>query len=84
MQEELFQQSVEATQLHSANQLLTAHLAKAEDKSSALQASITALNDDKLKVTFFSWTLLLRKSSQSDDILLRHGNHQKLIYSVVH
>lgn len=50
MQEELFQQSVEGTQLHTANQLLTAQLAKAEEKSSALQASITNLNDDKLKV----------------------------------
>lgn len=51
MQEELFQQSVEATKLHALNQQLTAQLAKADDRNTTMQASIAALTDDKLKVT---------------------------------
>lgn len=51
MQEELFQQSVDATKLHTLNHHLTAQLAKADDRNTTLQASITALTDDKLKVT---------------------------------
>ena len=50
MQEELFQQSVDATKLHHLNDHLTAQLAKAEDRNATMQASITALSDDKLKV----------------------------------
>ena len=50
MQEELFQQSVDATKLHTLNDDLTAQLAKAGDRNATLQASITALTDDKLKV----------------------------------
>ncbi|KAL3133043.1 hypothetical protein ABBQ38_006949 [Trebouxia sp. C0009 RCD-2024] len=50
MQEELFQQSVDNTKLHSLNQQLTAQLAKADDRNSSLQATITVLGDDKLKV----------------------------------
>lgn len=55
MQEELFQQSVDNTKLHSLNQQLTAQLAKAEDRIGSLQANITALSDDKLKVTQCCW-----------------------------
>lgn len=55
MQEELFQQSVEATKLHALNQQLTAQLAKADDRNTTMQASIAALTDDKLKVTSQCW-----------------------------
>ena len=50
MQEELFQQSVHATKLHTLNDKLNAQLAKADDRNATLQASITNLTDDKLKV----------------------------------
>ena len=50
MQEELLQQSVDATKLHTLNDHLTAQLAKADDRNATLQVSITALADDKLKV----------------------------------
>ena len=50
MQEELFQQSVANTQLHTVNQNLTAQLAKAEERTSSLESSVTSLNDERLKV----------------------------------
>ena len=51
MQEELFQQSVSNTQLHTVNQNLTAQLAKAEERNSKLEGSVTSLNDERLKVS---------------------------------
>lgn len=57
MQEELFQQSLEATKLHALNQQLTAQLAKADDRNTSMQASIAALTDDKLKVTSQFWVV---------------------------
>lgn len=51
MQEELFQQSVNNTQLHTVNQDLTAQLAKAEERNSKLEGSVTSLNDERLKVS---------------------------------
>lgn len=50
MQEELFQQSVANTQLHTVNQNLTAQLAKAEERTNSLEHSVTSLNDERLKV----------------------------------
>ncbi|KAL0023049.1 hypothetical protein WJX79_004846 [Trebouxia sp. C0005] len=50
LQEELFQQSVANTQLHTVNQNLTAQLAKAEEKNGSLERSVASLNEEKLKV----------------------------------
>ena len=58
MQEELFQQSVDNTRLHGLNHQLTAQLAKAEDRNGSLQATITVLGDDKLKVAQCCWLRL--------------------------
>ena len=50
LQEELFQQSVANTQLHTVNQNLTAQLAKAEEKNSSLERSVASLTEGRLKV----------------------------------
>ena len=50
LQEELFQQSVANTQLHTVNQNLTAQLAKAEEKTGSLERSVASLTEERLKV----------------------------------
>lgn len=50
LQEELFQQSVANTQLHTVNQNLTAQLAKAEERNGSLESSVASLNEERLKV----------------------------------
>ena len=50
MQEEMFQQSVNNTQLHAVNQNLSAQLSKADEKNSALEGTVAALNEEKVKV----------------------------------
>ena len=50
LQEELFQQSVANTQLHTVNQNLTAQLAKAEEKNGSLERSVASLTEERLKV----------------------------------
>ncbi len=57
LQEELFQQSVANTQLHTVNQNLTAQLAKAEEKNGTLERSVASLNEERLKVTHLLCTL---------------------------
>lgn len=57
LQEELFQQSVANTQLHTVNQNLTAQLAKAEEKNGSLERSVASLNEEKLKVIHVLCTL---------------------------
>ncbi len=50
LQEELFQQSVANTQLHTVNQNLTAQLAKAEERNGSLERSVASLTEERLKV----------------------------------
>ena len=50
MQEELLQQSVENSKLQHTNEALTKQLSKSEDKSTSLQANVTSLTEDNLKV----------------------------------
>ncbi|DBA97235.1 TPA: hypothetical protein ACH3X1_014983 [Trebouxia sp. C0004] len=50
LHEELFQQSVANTQLHTVNQNLTAQLAKAEEKNGSLEKSVASLNEERSKV----------------------------------
>ena len=50
MQEELLQQSVENSKLQHTNETLTKQLSKTEDKSANLQANVTSLTEDNLKV----------------------------------
>ena len=57
LQEELFQQSVANTQLHTVNQNLAAQLAKGEEKNSTLERSIASLTEERLKVTHLLCTL---------------------------
>ena len=57
LQEELFQQSVANTQLHTVNQNLTAQLAKAEEKNGSLERSVASLSEERLKVTHLLCTL---------------------------
>lgn len=65
MQEELFQQSVANTQLHTVNQNLTAQLAKAEERTNSLEHSVTSLNDERLKVgTSQSQVVIALKGSE--------------------
>jgi len=59
IQEELFQQSVDNTQLHTANQNLTAQLAKAEERNTSLDGRVTSLNDERLKVAVTQLRLLV-------------------------
>ena len=57
MQEELFQQSVHNTQLHTLNQDLTAQLSKAEEKNKSLEANVASLNEETVKVTHYHHSL---------------------------
>ena len=63
MQEELLQQSVDNNKLHHANQGLAAQLSKAEEKSAALETTVTSLADDKQKVRASSMQSTQQQSS---------------------